>query len=183
MVRIIAGTLRSRLLLTPDTPLTQPTKDRVREAVFSSLGSAVSQARVLDLFAGSGALGFEAYSRGAAFVHFNDRLPLATATIKKNIQAFGMTAYTLTQQAFSHCLENLIETSDVFDLIFLDPPYKKGLAELSFKQLHASSLIRERGIIVVEDEVDNTWLDSYSDWTIRHYRYGQTKVSIAWKKN
>ncbi len=183
MVRIIAGTLRSRLILTPDTPLTQPTKDRVREAIFSSLGAAVHDARVLDLFSGSGALGFEAYSRGASFVHFNDRLPLAVSTIKKNIEAFGITSYALTQLPFSHCLENLIENSAAFDIVFIDPPYKKGLAELSFKQLHASSLIRERGIIVVEDEDDNTWLDSYSNWTIRHYRYGQTKVSIAWKKN
>jgi 16S rRNA (guanine966-N2)-methyltransferase len=183
MLRIIAGTFRSRLILTPDTVLTQPTKDRVREAVFSSLGSAITQARVLDLFSGSGALGLEAYSRGASFVHFNDRLPLATTTITKNLKAFGITSYGLTQLPFSQCLERLKEESRVFDIIFLDPPYQKGLAELSFKQLQVSSLLSERGIVIVEDEHDNTWLDSYSNWTIRHYRYGNTKVSIAWKNH
>lgn len=183
MLRIISGTYRSRLINTPPTSLTQPTKDRVREAIFSSLGDAVQDAVVLDLFAGSGALGIEAASRGARYVYFNDRLPLAAETIQSNLDQLKLEHARVMQLPYGICLKKLKEEGVKVNLVFLDPPYRKGMAEQSFHALMDSSVLLDHAIIVVEDDQPNTWLDVLPSWTVRHYEYGQTKVSIAWKKN
>jgi 16S rRNA (guanine966-N2)-methyltransferase len=123
-VRVIAGRLGGQPLIAPKGHATRPTADRVREALFSilvSLGT-VEQARVLDLFAGSGALGIEALSRGASDAVFVDCAAAAVATIRRNLEALGLSAEVRRQRAVSY-LQAARSLPRQYDLVFLDPPY------------------------------------------------------------
>jgi len=121
-MRIVAGTLGGRRLKAPAGRATRPTSDRVREALFSILGDLTGE-RVLDLFAGSGALGIEALSRGAASAVFVDSDPRAIAAIRANLDSLGITAATHKRDAVAY-LNNASEGP--FDLVFLDPPYSSA---------------------------------------------------------
>jgi 16S rRNA (guanine966-N2)-methyltransferase len=126
-MRVIAGTLGGRTLVAPRGRGTRPTSDRVREAVFSILGP-VEGARVLDLFAGSGALAIEALSRGASEATLVDSSSAAIAAARRNLEALGLAA-EIRQQAVLPFLRNARAEGRDYDLVFLDPPYR-----------HASSL-------------------------------------------
>jgi 16S rRNA (guanine966-N2)-methyltransferase len=122
-VRVIAGAWGGRRLQTPPGDATRPTSDRVREALFSVLGDRVAGARVLDLFAGSGALGIEALSRGAAAATFVDSAPAALKAIRANLAALGADAEVRRQDAL-RWLGSASAAGREYDLIFLDPPYR-----------------------------------------------------------
>ena len=117
-MRIVAGEYGGRRLHAPRGTRTRPTADRVREALFSMLGD-VSGARVLDLYAGSGALGIEALSRGAAEAVFVERDPRAVAAIRRNLDALGLADTVVRQDA----LRFVARAEGTFDLVFCDPPY------------------------------------------------------------
>jgi 16S rRNA (guanine966-N2)-methyltransferase len=132
-LRIIAGEWRGRKLATPDGGSTRPTADRVRETLFSMLGSRLGSfedLRVADLYAGSGALGLEALSRGAAFAYFVDQDPRAIAAIRANVASLGADdrGQVLPRSA------EILPSERPFDLIFADPPYApgSGTAALNF---------------------------------------------------
>jgi 16S rRNA (guanine966-N2)-methyltransferase len=129
-VRVIAGTHGGRELTAPKGRATRPTSDRVREALFSILGD-VHDLRVLDLFAGSGALGIEALSRGATQATLVDSARSAMAAIRRNLEALGMEAEVVAQPA-ARFLQAALRDGRQYDLVFLDPPYR-----------HASTLGRE----------------------------------------
>lgn len=117
-MRVVAGEFKGRRLAAPRGSRTRPTADRVREALFSMLGD-VGGARVLDLFAGSGALGIEALSRGAASAEFVERDPAAVAAIERNLEPLGVEA-TVTR---ADALRWLARAEGPYDLVFCDPPY------------------------------------------------------------
>jgi 16S rRNA (guanine966-N2)-methyltransferase len=117
-VRIVAGEFRGRRLAAPRGVRTRPTADRVREALFSMLGD-VTGTRVLDLYAGSGALGIEALSRGAESAVFVERAARAAAVIERNLASLGLDQQVLRQDA----LRFLARHEGMFDLVFIDPPY------------------------------------------------------------
>jgi 16S rRNA (guanine966-N2)-methyltransferase len=117
-VRVVAGEFRGRRLAAPRGARTRPTADRVREALFSMLGE-VSGARVLDLYAGSGALGIEALSRGADSAVFVERDPRAVAVIERNLASLGLEQRVVRQDA----VRFLARAEGMFDLVFCDPPY------------------------------------------------------------
>ena len=122
-MRIIAGAWRGRTLEAPPGRSTRPTADRVRETLFSMLASRLGSfedLRIADLFAGSGALGFEALSRGAATATFVENDPAAAAVIRRNADKLGVSAQVLGGSALA------LPRSDPFDLIFADPPYTEG---------------------------------------------------------
>ncbi|MDO4781445.1 MAG: 16S rRNA (guanine(966)-N(2))-methyltransferase RsmD [Candidatus Saccharibacteria bacterium] len=122
-VRIIAGQYGGRWLQTPPGSATHPMGERVRSALFNSLGSAVQEARVLDAFAGSGAVGLEALSRGAAHVTFIERDRVAQKVLAENVAALGTTEQSdVIKTTISNWLESTSITED-FDIIFADPPY------------------------------------------------------------
>jgi 16S rRNA (guanine966-N2)-methyltransferase len=129
-VRVIAGTHGGRELVAPKGLATRPTSDRVREALFSILGD-VGGTRVLDLFAGSGALAIEALSRGAAHATLVDTSPAALTAIRRNLEALGIEA-VVSRQAAQRFLGGARAQRRQYDLVFLDPPYR-----------HASSLSTE----------------------------------------
>ncbi|HEX8101963.1 MAG TPA: 16S rRNA (guanine(966)-N(2))-methyltransferase RsmD [Solirubrobacteraceae bacterium] len=120
---MIAGRYGGRRLTAPPGAATRPTSDRVREALFSILGARVAGARVLDLFAGSGALGIEALSRGAAAATFVDAAPAAIRAIRANLAALGIEAEVTRADAFA-ALRSARAAARQYDLIFLDPPYR-----------------------------------------------------------
>jgi 16S rRNA (guanine966-N2)-methyltransferase len=123
MPRVIAGRYGGRRLQAPPGDATRPTADRVREALFSILGPAVGGARVLDLFAGSGALGLEALSRGAAGVTFVDSAQPAIRSLRANLAALGADAEVVRADAV-RWLRGASARSRQYDLVFLDPPYR-----------------------------------------------------------
>ena len=123
-MRVLSGRYRGRSLVAPRGQDTRPTPERVREALFSILGP-VDDARVLDLFAGSGALAIEALSRGAAEATLTDSSAAAIVAIKRNLQALGIVAEVRRQTAIAF-LEGARRDARQYDLVFLDPPYREA---------------------------------------------------------
>lgn len=148
-MRIIAGEKRSRKLLAPEGTDTRPTGDRVKEALFSILGPRLNNARVLDLYAGSGALSLEALSRGAAEAVLVDQAPKACSVIRQNIDALDYANRARLMKMSDQAALGLLEKSgEKFDLIFLDPPYKMDMTRTVERLI--SGLLEEDGLIVVE---------------------------------
>jgi 16S rRNA (guanine966-N2)-methyltransferase len=122
----VAGALRGRRIAAPPGRETRPTSDRVREALFAILGD-LTGLRVLDLFAGSGALGIEALSRGAASAVFVERAPRVAEVVRGNLAALGLEARVVRADARAH-LRDASARADAYDLVFLDPPYRDAAA-------------------------------------------------------
>lgn len=159
-MRIIAGSARGRKLVSPGTKgggnEIRPTSDRAREALFNILGNDVCGARVLDLFAGTGALGLEALSRGADSALFIDKRQSAIGMIDKNIQLTGFSdKVTVLKRdlAKDFFLDSKYIPGEGFSLVFLDPPYKTNLAEELLVLLGKGSCVVRQGIVVVESSV------------------------------
>ncbi len=173
-MRIITGMARGARLKTPKGLLTRPTSDRVKESLFSILGGRVVGRRVLDLFAGTGSLGLEALSRGAAFAVFVDR---ATADIVRDnaehTKLAGL-AQVMRGDVFA-ALSRLSSEGETFDLVFCDPPYHKGLWERALTTLDASPLLSEGALVVVECGEDERELPTLMRLSLaREERYGHT---------
>jgi len=127
-MRVVAGRFGGRSLVAPRGQATRPTSDRVREALFSILGpSLVEGVHVLDLFAGSGALGIEALSRGASQATFVDSSSAAVAALRRNLEALGVDAEVRRQDALAY-LRSASRGARLYDLVFLDPPYRQASA-------------------------------------------------------
>ena len=123
-MRVIAGTFRSRLLTSPPGTSTRPTSDRLRETLFNILGLRVAGSRFADLFAGTGAVGIEAISRGAAHVFFAENSASALKSLRANLAALSITGgFTLEDRGTAPLLQRLTRSPEPLDLIFLDPPY------------------------------------------------------------
>ncbi len=154
-MRIVGGQFRGRALATPSDERTRPTSDRVRESVFNILahgipGFSVDGARVLDLFAGTGALGLEALSRGAAYCLFVEEGAEARALIRRNIEALALTGVT---KIFRRDATSLGPASNrgTFGLVFLDPPYEQGLAERALASAASGGWLSAGAIAVIEE--------------------------------
>jgi 16S rRNA (guanine966-N2)-methyltransferase len=164
-LRIVSGQYRGKAIVTPPGDKTRPTSDRARQAVFNILEHAawapeLHGARVIDLFAGSGALGLEAISRGAAFCLFVETDDAARGAIRENVDAFGLFGQTKVHRRDATDL-GLIPASagKPFDLAFLDPPYAKGLGEKALAQLVAGQWLTPGAVVMFErgrDEPDPT---------------------------
>ena len=169
-MRIVAGAQRGRRLVTPTGLEVRPTTDRVREAIFNALGSlgATEDARVLDLFAGSGALGIEALSRGAAHVTFVDSSPKALAAVRANLEACGAEDSTAVVRA--DALAYVERDGERVDLALLDPPYGFDDWPRLLGALRAD-------VMVIES--DRPIDPGAAAEVVRERRYGGTVVTIA----
>ncbi len=189
-MRVVGGTLRGRPLATPDDMSIRPTSDRVREAMFNILahgieGFELEGARVLDLFAGTGALGIEALSRGAKYCLFVEEEAGARALIRQNVEAFGLTGVT---KIFRRDATNLGPASgrEQHRLVFLDPPYGKGLAEKALASAAAGGWLAAGALCVVEERrdakielpADFALVDSrtWGDTSVHFLRFAPTKA-------
>ena len=146
-MRIIAGTLKGRRLEPPDWPGLRPTSDKLRETLFNVLGPRVVDARVLDGFAGTGAVGIEALSRGAAHVTFVEADGRATRLIERNLQHCRITdRYTIIRVRFTAAARQL--AGGTFDIVWLDPPYAADDPAGTLGA--AASLVRSDGLVILE---------------------------------
>jgi 16S rRNA (guanine966-N2)-methyltransferase len=154
-MRIVGGRLRGRALAAPTSQGIRPTADRLRESLFNILahayGDPVSGARALDLFAGTGALGLEALSRGAAFALFIDDGAEARALLRQNVEALGLAAVTRIFRRDATKL-GVVHPVEPFSLAFLDPPYGKGLAESALASAREGGWLTQDAIVVVEEQ-------------------------------
>jgi 16S rRNA (guanine966-N2)-methyltransferase len=180
-MRIVGGRLRGRALAAPKSQGIRPTADRLRESLFNILVHAyadpISGARVLDLFAGTGALGLEAISRGAAFALFVDDGAEARALLRQTVEALSLAAVArifrrdATKLGPAHPVEP-------FSLAFLDPPYGKGLAEKALTSARDGGWLTEDALIVVEESADAGFRapDGYAE--IERRKYDDTEFVI-----
>ena len=152
-MRVISGKSRGKKLFSPESKNTRPTLDRVKEALFNKIQFQVRDAVVLDLFAGTGALGIEALSREAKEVVFCDESSSAIKIIKKNIEITrNEENATVINKDYNLALESLKAQNKKFDIIFLDPPYKTNLATMALQKIIMSNLLTEDGIIIIETD-------------------------------
>lgn len=178
-MRIIAGTARGRRLASPGsgTSAIRPTSDRAREAVFNILAEEVAGARVLDLFAGTGALGLEALSRGAESAVFVDKSRSAVSLIGKNIQLCGFWEKSIVlQRDLTRSLSFLQPYSHAggFSLIFIDPPYKTLLAETIILELGKGEIVGAGGLLVAESSAGGQLPAEISRFSLKDQRvYGE----------
>lgn len=181
MLRVIAGKFRSRKLEQPPLTITRATKDRVREGVFSSIHHQLNGAVVLDLFAGSGAYGIEAYSRGASKIFLNDQHPTAQNVIQKNLSQLGILAATVLDLEALDCLRFFKENKQSFDVIFLDPPYNDERLNQIILFILEHRLLNSKGIVITEQE-QVTSLFPKDIFIVKAYNYGRTHIQIGWKQ-
>jgi 16S rRNA (guanine966-N2)-methyltransferase len=153
-MRIVGGTLRGRTLAGPKSAAIRPTADRLRESLFNILahayGDPVSGARVLDLFAGTGALGIEALSRGADFALFIDQSAEARALLRENVTALGLGGRS---RIFRRDATKLgpVHPLEPFSLAFLDPPYGQGLAQAALAAARVGGWLLPGALVIVEE--------------------------------
>jgi len=170
-VRVVAGAYRGRRIEAPRGRSTRPTSDRVREALFSILGP-IEGLRVLDLFAGSGALGIEALSRGAAEAVFVDSDARVIAAVRRNLDALGVEAPVYRRDAFGW----LAGATGVFDLVFADPPYSSASRTAGRLSELLPPLLTDTSVTVTEsDKRDPLLLDLP---LVDERTYGDTRIAI-----
>lgn len=176
-MRVITGTARGTRLKTPEGLLTRPTTDRVKEAIFSIIQFEVEGSRFLDLFAGSGQMGIEALSRGAASAVFVDGRREACKLVQDNLKLTRLSQKARVVQ--SDYLAYLERCRENFDLIFLDPPYAEVFLENALKKISEIDILSSRGIIICERPAEKL-LDFEIPGLQRgkDYRYGKTWVTV-----
>src|SRR3954469_8554462 len=178
-MRIVGGRLRGRTLAVPKSQNVRPTADRLRESLFNILmhayGDPVTDARVLDLFAGTGALGLEAMSRGAAFVLFVDEGAEARALLRENVDALGAGGASKVYRRNAARL-GPAHPMEPFGLVFLDPPYGKGLAERALTSAREGGWLTSDALIVVEEAADTSFSAPAGFKEIERRKYGDTQV-------
>lgn len=185
-MRIVAGKHRGLSLATPKDARVRPTSDRVREALFNVLahndfgtGFALEGARVLDLFAGTGALGLEALSRGATYVLFVDDHFESRGLIRRNVEAAHATGATKIWRRDATALGEMPgNAGGPFDLVFLDPPYRKGLVELALASARDGKWFTPNALIVAEMAADEAFAMPSEFSVLDERTYGDTKVVL-----
>ncbi len=179
-MRIIGGELKGRKLVSVRGSHTRPTMDRTREAIFNILGPRVRGAMVLDLFAGTGALGIEAISRGAERVFFIDTHKQAISVLQRNINAFSLEKKaTVIQWNILKNLDCIQSLNDAFNLAFMDPPYGGHLIEPSLSNLHRSRCLESGARLIIEHSKFEPLPESDLPFKLMDQRhYGKTLVSF-----
>lgn len=184
-MRIISGSARGTRLETLEGNFTRPTLDRVKEALFSKLQNDIPEARVLDLFAGSGALGLEALSRGAKEAIFCDKSYEANMIIRKNIEKTKMQEKSkVIKEDYQDAIKKLAK-EEPFDLIFLDPPYEKDIATNAVELILSNSLIAKNGIILLETDKKERELERLNNLQVNVYdsrKYGRVTLLFLNRK-
>lgn len=178
-MRIIAGTAKGRTLKTLKGLETRPTLERVREAVFNTLKEKVSGAKMLDLFAGSGAMGIEALSRGATYCYFNDQNKKACQIIKENLQKCNFMERSKVFAMDGLKLLVYLQKKDLikFDMIYLDPPYLSSDYAIYLQKLEESGLLAKNCIIIAESRKTLNLADEYQRLRLDKKRdYGDTAI-------
>lgn len=181
-MRIVGGRFRGRALKGPSSQAIRPTSDRLRESIFNILAHGyddiVENARVIDLFAGTGALGLEAVSRGARFALFVDEGSEARALLRENVEALGLGGVT---RIFRRDATKIGDAppGEKFDLAFLDPPYGRGLAPRALAALLEGRWLAEGALCIVEEEANEAIELPAGLTQVERRAYGETQIVFA----
>ena len=180
-MRVITGTARGRKLEAPKGRSTRPTTDRVKESIFNIIQFDIEGRRVLDLFAGTGQLGIEALSRGAAGCTFVDQRRDAAALVRSNLKLCRLSDRARVVQG--EALSFLASDRERYHLVFLDPPYQTELLENALKKIAEIDILMENGIIICESPADKVLPELPQPYRKgREYRYGKIKVTVYRKE-
>ncbi len=183
-MRVIAGLAKGRKLKAPKSRAIRPTSDRIKEAIFSAVGERTLGAKVLDLYAGTGALGIEALSRGALFATFVDERREAISLVRENLSWVGLRSKgRIIRGKVESVTDRLTREGELFDLIFLDPPYRISVTDIgNICQKVSSELLAVDGLMILEHSsrmeppvVSGAKVSSFK-------RYGDTAVTIYRKE-
>ncbi len=179
-MRIIGGARRGKRLCSPRNLSIRPTADRVRESIFNILADRSSNSRVLDLFAGTGAMGLEALSRGAKHAVFIDNHPAALVLIKKNIEVCGWTDRTeIIRWDPTRNLNCIKYPNELYRLVFIDPPYRSEMVPTILGHLDRSNAMTSKALVIVEHASTKILDDKISAFVLEDRRsYGKTLVSF-----
>lgn len=177
-MRVITGSARGRRLKEPEGMAIRPTTDQVKEAVFNIVQFDIEGRRVLDLFAGTGQLGIEALSRGAAECVFVDESRTALRLVQENLNHCKLTGQTYQADALQ-----FLEHCGSFDLIFMDPPYDTQLCDKALQKIFTFDILTEGGIIVCETRREKQLPEASAPyWKRKEYAYGKVKLTVYDKK-
>jgi 16S rRNA (guanine966-N2)-methyltransferase len=181
MMRIVAGSFGGRRLHPPKNRAIRPTSDRVREAIFSIIAEQIPDANVLDLFAGTGALGLEALSRGASRAVFVDQSAEANRLIRANVELCGVQdRATVMQKSIVQALRRLGKDGCTFDLVFMDPPYGRGTIETTLSLL--DEVAAPGALLIAEHHRKDPLPERSGNWMkTQDRKYGDTVVSFLVK--
>lgn len=180
-MKIISGEFKGRVIKGYDIDGTRPTMDRVKESLFGIIQNYVDDSTVLDLFAGTGNLGFESLSNGAKYCYFNDINPKCTLSINKMILELNLkNKTTVLNMNYKKALNKFIEEDIKFDLIFLDPPYKMENLNEVIDIIYKNNLLKKNGLVICE--VDTLYLNVLVYEKIKERKYGN-KYIIIYKNN
>lgn len=179
-MRVIAGSARGRTFEAPKGSATRPTPDRVREALFSILYDSVDDAHVLDIFAGTGALSFEALSRGAKRAVLIESDSATALLVRKNAQSLGFGEETeVLAMSADKAIATLAQRKERFDLVFLDPPYDAGLLEPTLTKLTQAGILSPEALIVAEHRSSSAPPKSPSSFAMKDTRrYGEVALAF-----
>ncbi|HKL73219.1 MAG TPA: 16S rRNA (guanine(966)-N(2))-methyltransferase RsmD [Candidatus Onthovivens sp.] len=179
MLRIISGKYKRRVISQPPLEITRPSKDSTKEGLFSSLRGNLEGKSFLDVFSGSGAIGIEAYSEGAAKVTLIEKNRSAYRTIVGNLLTLGIFDIRVINDDYRSVLKSLDYT---YDYIFLDPPYEITITLEMINEFIIHKVINEESVIIIEaeNELDQSLKNSYN---FKEYKYGRSKIYILRSKN
>ena len=180
-MRVISGNLKGRVIKGFDISGTRPTMDRVKESVFGMIQNHLLNAIVLDLFAGTGNLGIEALSNGASFGYFNDKNKICTKIIEENLLNFNILEKSfITTLDYKEALDYYQKQDLVFDLIFLDPPYKEHIINEILLFIDKYHLLKNDGLVICECTEKEEKIDNYILY--KEKKYGDKYIFIYQKK-
>lgn len=180
-MRVISGNARGRKLREPDGQAIRPTTDMVKESVFNIIQFDIEGRRVLDLFAGTGQLGIEALSRGAASAVFVDESTEAVRLVRENLKNMGVEDKSVVTKGDAIAF---LKRGDQYDIIFLDPPYETGLIEKALKNIIEFDILKENGIIICETKAEKQLPEGTPPYTKgREYKYSRIKITLYSKSS
>lgn len=178
-MRVVGGKYRGKKLLSPLDEKTRPTLDKTRESIFNIISTKVIDSTVLDLFAGSGAFGIEAVSRGASKVCLNDIHNQAIKVIKENVNSLKdlTSEVNITNKDY---LSFLKDNKEVFDVVFLDPPYSMKVIDEIIKYMIDNKMISSTGVFIAETVKEDVINIEYEFSKVKEYVYGKSKLTVYW---
>ena len=181
MLRITSGSFRGRLIKALPGITTRPTSERLRQAWLNALQMQLPEARVLDLFSGSGALGLEAISRGASFVLFVEENTKAAQVHRENIKALSVDEQARVLQKRAESIAPLLVDEAPFDFVFIDPPYHKGYEEKILESFPWEAILTEHGRLCIESAFrkdGGAFAPPASLAVVRHEKYGDSQLTF-----
>lgn len=185
-MRVISGKARGTKLNSIDDIATRPTLDRVKESLFNIIQNKIESSIVLDLFAGSGAIGIECISRGAEKVYFCEKSHLSSKMIYQNLEKTKFLNQSIVlEKDYKQCLKKLKEDNIFFDIIYIDPPYKQDIAVDAVSKILSLGLLKQEGIIIIETDEEERELKELEKISIEVYdlrKYGRVSLIFLNRK-